>query len=389
MVYINKMGDDRHQERRYMPKLFRKPDGTIKRECIECGVEKSLDKSFYKSNLSIYDSRMLICKDCLREIKDIERIKDIFKMNDIVFMEDIWLQSNQNISEYLKNLNLSQFKNLRWEDSNIHKNNNIRNIEMFDYQLEAKNKIGVTTTICNWSRICGKTFTLAMIILKDRPKQVLFIGKSIDSLLDLRDKFAEIFNMDENIKNSIKDIVFYQEQIKIIFWDNSVIKIYNYISMPKGSISEDTKFDYIMFNDLLPFYIPYKTNRIISMVSINNYNKKLERLYKHDTIILNEDYLTGSKNGLISPKYIENCKDKPNWFDDFAILDNPNSILKNTDRTIEFRILDTLYNEINCLTPKIIKTRENEEYGTYKNLILSYKEVLALINEVKKQYDIK
>ena len=81
MVYINKMGDDRHHERRYMQKLFRKPDGTIKRECIECGIEKSLDKSFYKSNLSIYDSRMLICKDCLREIKDIEKIKDILKMN--------------------------------------------------------------------------------------------------------------------------------------------------------------------------------------------------------------------------------------------------------------------------------------------------------------------
>jgi len=105
-----------------MPRLTRRSDGSIRRECIECGIEKSLENSFYKSNISIYDSRMLICKDCVREIKDIEKIKDILRMNDIVFLEDLWLRSNQNTPEYLKNLSLSQYKNLRWGDSYTPKN---------------------------------------------------------------------------------------------------------------------------------------------------------------------------------------------------------------------------------------------------------------------------
>jgi len=105
-----------------MPKLFRRPDGNFKRECIECGIEKNLDNSFYKSNLSIYDSKMLICKDCVKEIKGIEKIKDVLRMNDIVFIDDLWFRCNQNMAEYLKNLSLSQYKNLKWGDSYTPKN---------------------------------------------------------------------------------------------------------------------------------------------------------------------------------------------------------------------------------------------------------------------------
>jgi hypothetical protein len=41
-------------------------------------------------------------------------------------------------------------------------------------------------------------------------------------------------------------------------------------------------------------------------------------------------------------------------------------------------ISDTLNNELKMLIPKITKARENNEFGTYKNLILAFKEVIEL-----------
>jgi len=43
------------------------------------------------------------------------------------------------------------------------------------------------------------------------------------------------------------------------------------------------------------------------------------------------------------------------------------------------KVLNTLVNEIESLTPKIKTYRNNNDFGTYKNLINAYKEVLELI----------
>jgi len=47
-------------------------------------------------------------------------------------------------------------------------------------------------------------------------------------------------------------------------------------------------------------------------------------------------------------------------------------------------IKETLENELKALEPKIQRARDNNDFGTYKNLILAYKEVLHLIGDVEK-----
>lgn len=42
-------------------------------------------------------------------------------------------------------------------------------------------------------------------------------------------------------------------------------------------------------------------------------------------------------------------------------------------------VMGTLKNEVKCLIPKIEKARDKDDTGTYKNLILAFKEVLNLI----------
>jgi len=59
------------------------------------------------------------------------------------------------------------------------------------------------------------------------------------------------------------------------------------------------------------------------------------------------------------------------------------------ERPFSEKVLETLVGEIEELTPKLEKLRKSEDYGTYKNLINAYKEILGLIQNHIQNYDIK
>jgi hypothetical protein len=72
-------------------------------------------------------------------------------------------------------------------------------------------------------------------------------------------------------------------------------------------------------------------------------------------------------------KMYPNAKILTGWFD---------SIANKEVETFEEQVIYNLKNEIELLTSKIKITRENHDFGTYKNLILAYKEVLGLYKEM-------
>jgi len=53
-------------------------------------------------------------------------------------------------------------------------------------------------------------------------------------------------------------------------------------------------------------------------------------------------------------------------------------------KTFEENIIDNLQNELKFLNEKLIKTRESGDFGTYKNLIQAYKEILLIYYDTKK-----
>ena len=57
---------------------------------------------------------------------------------------------------------------------------------------------------------------------------------------------------------------------------------------------------------------------------------------------------------------------------------------KESELSFDDKVIKTLMNEIEALTPKLQQTRENRDYGTYKNLINAYREVLYLIQSLMK-----
>jgi len=62
---------------------------------------------------------------------------------------------------------------------------------------------------------------------------------------------------------------------------------------------------------------------------------------------------------------------------------------KEDDLSFNEKVTKTLIDEIEALTPKLQQTRENKDYGTYKNLINAYREVLNLMQNNMKNCGIK
>lgn len=217
------------------------------------------------------------------------------------------------------------------------------NIKLNDCQKELKNALETTnakTFICDWDRGSGKSYMLAYIILEEKPKNVLYLGERGIAPWLIRERIEEIRHIykeefDKSV-TSIKEIL--DGVLTITFNDNSISKVYIYDL--KEDKYKDVHFDYIMFDNLLPIPLDYKYNKIISMVTIDG-DQKLKKFYKNVFILTNKK-----------------------------------------EKHLKFDIMDNLKEELICLTKKIKEEREKENFGTYKNLIVAYKEILTIYKDL-------
>lgn len=72
-------------------------------------------------------------------------------------------------------------------------------------------------------------------------------------------------------------------------------------------------------------------------------------------------------------KMYPNAKVITGWFDTISN--------KEETKTFEQQIVENLKKEIESLNEKIVKIRENHDFGTYKNLIIAYKDILNLYDK--------
>lgn len=257
------------------------------------------------------------------------------------------------------------------------------NIKMFDYQLKAGNQY-CKTTICNWSRGLGKSYTLAAIILDEKPSYVMYIS---NNKLHFFDQIKEVILLN-NLKEHINNVYLENFQIIIEHKDGCRTTIYDWFALSQYQIQQLKlkHYDLIIYDDFLPNNEIYtsqdwKYTKIISMVTMNNYDKKIEAQFKTNAIVLNEDYIMGLKYNRYDIERIKESKESDYWFDQFAIMDNPSDKKDNND-SFNDDIIKNLKNELIALHSKIQIARNNNDFGTYKNLIIAFKEVLGLYKEM-------
>lgn len=133
-----------------------------------------------------------------------------------------------------------------------------------------------------------------------------------------------------------------------------------------------------------------KTYQLIKFAKHNNYillhpqANILKEKYKYDFIYEPKiDKIRGISNkNVVIDEGIKNIKELKD--DGFNIITGYYTPKEENNKSFSELVIDNLKNEIELLTFKIQKVRENHDFGTYKNLILAYKEVLNLIIDMEK-----
>jgi hypothetical protein len=203
---------------------------------------------------------------------------------------------------------------------------------MYDYQRAVQIRTGRDTLICNWARGLGQTFTIMSTILEERPHSILYFKSQNDGLRTLSEKYKEIIKMFDGIRISIKDFSYSKEKIEITFNNGQKTTIYNWYMLP---IEYGVRhFDYIFFEGLLPAQLKdIHTNRTVSFVTMNNYDFKLEKMFGDKTVsVLNEDYNSGIKVGLLSQYMFDTIKSDTStsnnlWYGEYDILSKPTDVV--------------------------------------------------------------
>jgi len=274
---------------------------------------------------------------------------------------------------------------VKWEDINI---------TMFDYQKAIHIKSGRDALICNWSRGLGATYTILATILKNRPENVLYLRGKHDWLNSLKNKLDEILKMNNDLKNSIKDIHMTKEDMRIVFYDFKVINIVNWHTIPVDH--NVMNFDYIFFDGILPTSLKNITgNRTISFVTTNNYDFHLEKLYGNCTTnILNEDYKTGMNVGMFNQSMMDKIKDNCNikqWYEEHAIMSKPEENNKEKDSEEDINRKYELYQSFQVtpankfLMDSLIGLQEEyDAIAKTKDTVLTRKNLLEMIGQLYK-----
>lgn len=140
--------------------------------------------------------------------------------------------------------------------------------KMFDYQKEIVENISTTTIIGNMPRDGGKDYILACKVLYERPKTCLYMANNSCKFKTLQEKFKEIFNWENQLKDYISYYSDDRNKIKIAFNNGDICEIYNYnnIKLDDNILNNET--DMALYSDCLPQF-NIKSKKHIAMVSIS------------------------------------------------------------------------------------------------------------------------
>lgn len=138
-------------------------------------------------------------------------------------------------------------------------------LKLLPFQEEVVNDNESEIIIANFSRQLGKTFTLAMKVMKNKPNSVLFIGANTGgSFRIFSDKIQELCKSNEGIRH----VALLFNKIIIEFSSGEITTILNDCEVNRGR-KEYGNLDLILYSDVLPFVNKYKAKQHISTVSMN------------------------------------------------------------------------------------------------------------------------
>jgi hypothetical protein len=243
--------------------------------------------------------------------------------------------------------------------------------------------------ILNWCRGAGTTFSLMAKIIEKKPSTVLFCSNI--GLKYLKYKLDEMVKLC-NLK--LDDyILLNTHKMKITYLDGNETNIYT-SSIQSNIEMIPNEIDWIVFDKTLPYKMDYQSKQVVSLLNINNYDHKLQRLCPNSKII-EVDSTMALKEGLLSEKWIkktkddiENENDLTNYYDELELLSPPLDNLVYPPNTRKYDIYNSIPVESHnkFLVDTLINLQnEYDNISCSKDTVLTRKNLLDMIMDLQRQ----
>ena len=261
--------------------------------------------------------------------------------------------------------------------------------EMRDYQ-EIEKEIGIKEyqkefleddskiVIGNYPRGGGKTFLLVNKILKEKPREVLFISWS--SLQGLKSFEEKIKELEQYLYNYIKDVridnnnkiikINWCDLTQTIVYFKSFLNIYN----------KNEYYDIIAFNDILP-QLDLKAKKYYSVVTLNGISNYITGLRK-DIGYHSRGINTLIKENILNETIVNNLYNNTNKGTFIREIDILNEY-EPTKKDNEFNKLEVINNQIQELYEEYMSIEKTEKTTIRRDKVLMQ---IRMLEDMKSKY---
>ena len=261
--------------------------------------------------------------------------------------------------------------------------------EMRDYQ-EIEKEIGIKEyqkefleddskiVIGNYPRGGGKTFLLVNKILKEKPREVLFISWS--SLQGLKSFEEKIKELEQYLYNYIKDVridnnnkiikINWCDLTQTIVYFKSFLNIYN----------KNEYYDIIAFNDILP-QLDLKAKKYYSVVTLNGISNYITGLRK-DIGYHSRGINTLIKENILNETIVNNLYNNTNKGTFIREIDILNEY-KPTKKDNEFNKLEVINKQIQELYEEYMSIEKTEKTTIRRDKVLMQ---IRMLEDMKSKY---
>jgi hypothetical protein len=241
-------------------------------------------------------------------------------------------------------------------------------VKLYNYQEKLVEEVRQgNSVIGNWARGAGKDFALGYIVVKVRPRKMIYVERNSGDFGNLRFAVEEVMRLEE-MQEKIKGFHSSYDKLSLELHNGESVEVLRYV---EGVNFNNT--DYVIFNNQLPTPLPNFPDSLvkqetISLTTLNNHNNRIQNNYHSKVIEVDGFELLA--NGQLVGKNAKDMLEYGNFYNEFAIKSNP----KNKD---EISFTDFKYKAMQKLMNQFLKTPDS------KDTVLTRKNIIEMIKDLE------
>jgi hypothetical protein len=243
----------------------------------------------------------------------------------------------------------------------------VMTVKLFDYQEKLVEEVRQGNSVLgNWARGAGKDFVLGYIVVKVRPRKMIYVERNSVDFEKLRFAVEEVIRL-EDMQSHIKNFHSSYNKLRLELHNGELVEVLRYVN---GVNFKNTEF--VIFNNQLPTILPDFPDSLvrqetISLTTLNNHTNKIQNNYLSKVIEVDGFELLA--NGQLTSKNAKDMLEYGDFYNEFAIK----SSSTNKD---EISFLDFKHKAMQKLMNQFLKTPDS------KDTVLTRKNIIEMIKDL-------